>query len=633
MKLFNRLLHSIFLLIIGANIFLYATGTERQIITDDKTSPSIENRLGVTAVIELSAHFNNSTVAVSNYIIKSLPDAKLGILYMSDGKTPIFVGQHLIQSEADCLHFDPIESDTSATAKFTYVGVDSKGIEGSVATVTIPLIVGGCTIVKECISVVSDDKRNIEMLNTLGPTDIIDLSGRNSAEDTIESFIITSIPDKTHGGILYFGDGTTPIEVGQLLTFREAGGLRFDPADDFVGDVVFNYIAVDNNGIRGNSATVTIPIIATTEIEQPIADDKKNPEMLNTLGAVNILDLSGKDAIGNDVDSYIITSLPNRNQGILYMADGTSVVKLDQILTQEEANGLKFDPNANFVGVVTFTYMVIDRNDLKSLEATVTIPLVNPTVENAPIADNKQNPEMLNTLGAVNILDLSGKDGEGNAIERFIITSLPLVNQGLLYREDGKRAVKLNETITVEEANGLKFDPSINFVGDVKFTYVAVDSNGIKSANATVTIPLISSHNTDIVANNDEGYADSDAEPITINVLANDTGTVEGATVHLIDANGNMVEELTMEEEGIWSVDDSNLVTFTPLAPFVGTPSSVSYLVQDANGAVSNSATIAISGQCVCKAYREDIPTFSRIGLLLMLLFSTILGSILNRKR
>ena len=746
MRLFNRLFQGLFLLIVGANILLYATGTEIRIITDDKTSPSLENRLGATEVVGLSAHFTNSTLTVNNYIIKSLPDASLGILYMPDKTTAVVVGEHLIQSDADSLFFDPIESCTSAEATFTYVGVSTAGVEGTFATVTVPLTVaeGGC------IGVISDDKLNADIINTLGATDIVDLSGTDSNGESVSCFIIASLPTVNQGilfmpdgttairlgqvlslresngikfdpnvnfvgdveftyvaiddngihgdsaivtipvidppivaptggkpiaddkqnsamlntlgavnildlsgkdgngdgvksfiiaslpsvnqGILYMLDGTTAVNLNQTLTLEEANGLKFDPNANFVGEVTFTYLALDSNGIRSNPATVTIPLIAPTGTGKPTADDKHNPEMLNSLGAVNILDLSGKDGNGNGVDGFIITSLPTANQGILYMADGTTAVTLNQALTQDEANGLKFDPSANFVGDVTFTYQSVDANGVKSLDATVTIPLVNPVAVNAPTADSKRNPEMLNTLGAVNILDLSGKDSSGKAVDSFVITSLPPVNQGVLYMADATTAVKLNQTLTLEEANGLKFDPSVTFIGDVTFTYVAVDSSGLQSANATVTIPLIASHNTDIVANDDEGRANGNADPITINVLANDTGTLEGATIHLIDNNGDMQQEITITGEGVWSVNEENSVIFTPIAPFVGTPSSITYLVQDPNGAVSNTATVNISGQCVCKAYREDIAVFSTLGLLLMFLFSAVLGSILIKR-
>ena len=737
MNIFNRFLISIVLLLGAISTFSHATGTGTNIITEDKTNASMLNTLDATDIVNLSAYITNSTSVISNFIIKSLPDANVGILYMADGTTVVTVGQRLTRVEADGLKFDPIESCTATNARFTYVGVNSAGVEGTVATVTIPLTVGaGCSAtvtsddknnpdmlntvgavdisdlsgndengnavtnfiitslpraeagvlymadgttpvqvnqtltleeanglkfdpVESCTAmnaqftyvavnsagvkgtvatvtipltvgagcsatVTSDDKNNPNMLNTLGAVNILDLSGKDGNGDAVTNFIITSLPHANQG-ILYMADGTTAVRLNQTLTLEEANGLKFDPNANFEGDVTFTYVALDNNGVRGNVATVTIPLVAPVVGNQPTADNKNNPEMSNTLGAVNILDLSGKDENGDAVNQFIITSLPNANQGVLYMADGTTPVQLNQTLTLAEANGLRFDPTAGFVGNVTFTYVVLDDNGIKSTNATVTIPLVNP-INNLPTADDKVNPTMLNTLGAVNILDLSGKDTNGDAVKNFIITSLPDVRQGVLYLADGTTAVRLNQTLTLAQANGLKFDPNIDFVGDVKFTYVAIDSNGVKSSNATVTIPVVASHNTDIVTHDDAGVASGNADPIVIDVLANDRGTLAGATVRLVNTDGTFTDEVTVDGEGVWSVNADNMIIFTPVAPFVGTPTPVDYVVRDVNGGVSNTSTISINGQCVCKPYTEDIPVFSTLGLFLMMLLSMLVG-------
>lgn len=113
------------------------------------------------------------------------------------------------------------------------------------------------------------------------------------------------------------------------------------------------------------------------------------------------------------------------------------------------------------------------------------------TVITPPITDDKLNPSIKNSLGAVNILDLSGKDSEGMAVNNFTIKTLPDVTQGILYMEDGVTGVGVEENLTKEESDGLRFDPNENFVGDSTFTYVAVDDYGLIGNEATVTIPVI----------------------------------------------------------------------------------------------------------------------------------------------
>ena len=117
--------------------------------------------------------------------------------------------------------------------------------------------------------------------------------------------------------------------------------------------------------------------ITSSEFE-PETDDKLNPELFNTLPAVNILNLSGKDCDGRDIKRFVVHTLPNADAGTLYLADEETEVTSNQYLTAEESDGLRFDPNENFEGNATFTYCSVDESDVvDSSPATVTLPIVN----------------------------------------------------------------------------------------------------------------------------------------------------------------------------------------------------------------------------------------------------------------
>jgi len=363
-------------------------------------------------------------------------------------------------------------SDASVTLVAYLPGENSNDIE-SISCSSSDVVV---------VKPITDDKVNPKMLNSLGAVNILNLSGKDANGNPIKKFMITSLPSADQG-VLYMEDGITPVTLNQELTLEEANQLKFDPKEDFVGDVIFNYVSVfvDDNGnvVKGNEATVTIPLISPNEqVAKPTTDDKINPEMLNTLDAVNILNLSGKDANGTAVKNFIITSLPDASEGILYMADGKTPVTLNQELTLEEANGIKFDPNKNFVGDVTFHYVAVDDNGVKGNKAVVTIPLVAPNGKVIPPLTNDITNEgnILNSAGAVNISDLSGTDYKGKSVEHFIVKSLPTANQGILYMADGTTPVRVDQNLTLEEANGLKFDPSDGFVGNATFNYTAIGS-------------------------------------------------------------------------------------------------------------------------------------------------------------
>jgi hypothetical protein len=230
-------------------------------------------------------------------------------------------------------------------------------------------------------TIVAKNRVNGELVNSSGPVDIVNPSAYTRNGLQVCNFRIKSLPS-SEAGTLYMADGTTEVVVDANLTKKEVRALTFDPKDTFVGDATFTYTAMDLNGNEGNIAKVTLPITAPVVEETPettvgvTTDDKQNPEMLNTLSAVNILNLSGKDANGVAVNSFIIKSLPNAEAGVLYMADGTTAVVVDQTLTKDEADALMFDPKESFVGDGLFTYQAVDANGALGNVATVTLPII-----------------------------------------------------------------------------------------------------------------------------------------------------------------------------------------------------------------------------------------------------------------
>ena len=124
-----------------------------------------------------------------------------------------------------------------------------------------------------------------------------------------------------------------------------------------------------------------IPRVITPVYESEIeTDDKLNPKLLNTLPAVNILNLSGTDADGKEIKRFAIQTLPDGDAGILYLADGQTEVRVGQFLTIEESDNIRFDPNESFEGNATFTYSSVARNGaVDNSPATVTLPIVSAT--------------------------------------------------------------------------------------------------------------------------------------------------------------------------------------------------------------------------------------------------------------
>jgi len=136
-----------------------------------------------------------------------------------------------------------------------------------------------------------------------------------------------------------------------------------------------------------NTTTEPIPrpasnTISTGDESKIETDDKSNPKLLNTLPAVNILNLSGTDANGKEIKRFLIQTLPDADAGILYLEDGQTALIVGQFLSIQESDNIRFDPNENFEGITTFTYSSVARNGaVDNSPATVTFPIISATTE------------------------------------------------------------------------------------------------------------------------------------------------------------------------------------------------------------------------------------------------------------
>jgi CshA-type fibril repeat protein len=119
----------------------------------------------------------------------------------------------------------------------------------------------------------------------------------------------------------------------------------------------------------------------------------------------------------------------------------------------------------------------------------------------------------------------------------------------------------------------------------------------------------------DLPVATDDTVSSTLTSPIEIAVLANDTTgdvvvantvSVEGAN----DTDGNgTLDQLIVSNEGTWSVSaTTGAITFTPTATFTGNPTQITYTVKDAQGNVSNAATVTINATPIVTVDLTQVP-------------------------
>ncbi len=221
----------------------------------------------------------------------------------------------------------------------------------------------------------------------------------------ISSVTITSQGAIENGKRLVVENGEWSVDVTGNILFTPTANCTQAPDP-------ITYVVSDKDGNVSPEATVTItlstPVVPPVVIVMPETNDKNNRSIVNTSGATDIVDLSGINA-----ELYILKTLPTEAMGVLSLADGT-VVSVGDILTQEEANGLKFTPNPEFVGTVIFTYAAIDSKGIEdTTPATVRIPVIasvvdaNTTSNGCASCDYTEDSASLNGVGVIIMMFLS----------------------------------------------------------------------------------------------------------------------------------------------------------------------------------------------------------------------------------
>ena len=93
------------------------------------------------------------------------------------------------------------------------------------------------------------------------------------------------------------------------------------------------------------------------------------------------------------------------------------------------------------------------------------------------------------------------------------------------------------------------------------------------------------------IANDDFVASPTSIQPVTINVVANDTdqnGTIDPSTVDLSPGTPGIQNTLVVAGEGTWSTDGAGNVTFTPDPALDRQPTAITYAVSDNDGNVAS---------------------------------------------
>ncbi|NEW60394.1 hypothetical protein GSY74_03790 [Sulfurovum sp. bin170] len=382
-------------------------------------------------------------------------------------------------------------------------------------------------------------------------------------------------------------DGAVVSEDGKTITVTGegvwqvspiTGAISFTPEDGFTGDpTAISYSVEDNHGNQtGSEVKVNYPPVANSDsvngargqvIVIHVLDNDKatssplDPTSLRLIDPINSSEVERVEVIG---------------QGIWSVNSSGTVI---------------FTPESGFNSTPTpIEYVVREDEGDVSNRATITIiypDAVDDTliIYNSTVIDNSSTT--INNNITYNI-DVTSNDTTNIISNRVQIGCNGEGVKILTVEGEGVWQVNSDGSITFTPEDGFRCDPT-----DIEYTILL--TSGENSNCATVDI------RHEFLAIDDRTTLNV-GNPTLINVIRNDRGDIVASSVELIvPVNGSSImtlsrdrKTITVTGEGVWSVNESGLVSFTPEAGFTGTPTPIGYTVANSSGNRSNMANIII---------------------------------------
>ncbi|MGB3192714.1 MAG: Ig-like domain-containing protein [Limnoraphis sp.] len=385
----------------------------------------------------------------------------------------------------------------------------------------------------------------------------------NDTDPEDDPLTIVDIQQETSNG------GTVRIENGQLV---------YTPADGFSGEDEFTYTVSD--GEDSDRATVSVTVEPSTNVPPTTVPDQG----VTTEGepvSLNVLE-NDTDSEGNIDPTTVDLNPDTPEQETTREIPGVGTYSVDD-------NGVvTFEPVPGFTGDSTINYTVEDEEGQPSEPAAINVT-VNPPANVPPTTVPDQGVTTAGEPVSLNVLE-NDTDSEGN-IDPTTVDLNPDTPE-----QETTREVPGVGTYSVDDDGVVTFEPEPGFTGDSTLDYTVKDNEGQPSEPAAINVTVNPPANVPPTTVPDQGVTTA-GEPVSLNVLENDTDPVCNIDPTTVDLNPDTpAQETTREVPGVgtYSVDDTGVVTFEPEPGFTG-DSTINYTVEDEEGQPSEPAAINVT--------------------------------------
>ncbi len=575
------------------------TATTTIQVTATNSAPAIAGPL-----TELLYNEGDGSVSVLSYIDitdaddTNIESAVIELTNRPDGSNEAIHSTH----EGNTVNGITVSTYSSATGQITLTGSATLSeYEAVIASLTYEntgLTDGTTRVFQITVNDGDDDSnvysRNIEINRAPSIT-----SGATTSVNENTTTVMTVTSDDPDSGDTEAFTITGGADSGEFNINPSSGALTFISAPDFDipgdansdNDYIVQVTVTDSKGLT-DVITITITVNDVNEAPSSSDNEVTTDEDVDYDFATSDFVFSDPDA-GDELAGILVKSLPASGQ--LYVdTDGDGEIDAGEEVNDEDVipktdldnNRFKFKPvtNENGNDYTTFNFKVNDGSLDASSENTITID-VDP-VNDEPTASNESvtTDEDTEHTFASSEFDNNYNDIDGDVFAGIKITGLP-ANGRLYYNSIELTLVDLDFVIALADISNLSYIPAEDEYGNsyTNFNFKVFDGTDY-SIDYSMTINVTDVNDAPVA--NDDSDSVNEGESVTIDLDDNDTdidGTLDITNIVLGTAtNGSLVN------------NGDGTVTYTHNGSET-TLDSLTYTINDDDGATSNSATVYIT--------------------------------------
>lgn len=533
----------------------------------DPTSLSIDESAG-NAIITVNRTGGSDGKVMVNYatapgtaIAGSDFTATMGTLTFADGQTSATITVPIINDsteEGDESFTVVLSQPEPASIQDYLTNFESKSLLGTSKTATITILAN----------------------DTPGPNQppsIGSIANQTMPEEGFLSVPFTIADDSTPlDNLAITATSSNPTLVPNIkLTPAGSGANRtlgISPLTNAFGTASITITVTDGGNLQASRTfNLTVTPVADTPSATPVVTLEEQQSS------------TGPTILRNPVDGLEVTHIKIEaiQNGILFQADGTTMVPVGAFVTIAEANAMKFTPVANLNDATGTTFGYSFRAAVGTTDAAlggetafakVTVTPVN-DIPSATIEGDVAVPQNAGDVTKSNYLTEFGPGGDIDEATQSLSFILTPTNGSLFTVAP---AIDGTGTLTFTVADGVSGESIVTL--DVRDSG-GTDNGGIDTRSFTFVIRV--AVNSPPVANDDNEFI-ANTETIFVNVLNNDS-----------DLDGDPLNVTGFTPAGHGSVTQvGNQLKYVPNPTFVGLD-SFTYSISDGNGG-TDSATVFI---------------------------------------